>query len=132
MSSLFFRVAFSLYWLAFALLTARQGQFPGLIAHPERWEYPYKGVALLWGLLAALLVPLYVMLTPAHFPYSWRRLGLATLYAASLFAVGIAPVGTDLPGLDYVPAMFGFATLVAVLSLAVVSVAAWLLRKRAA
>jgi hypothetical protein len=134
MASRLLPLGFVLHWLAFALLTIRHGQFPGLVAHPERWQYPYTAVVTVCSLLALLLVPVYALLHPSRFPYSWRRLVLAMLYAVVLFAVAIAPLGTDLPGYYYVPAMFGLGTIAGVLVLALMSVTYTMLRwrKRAA
>ena len=116
------RSGFLAYWLTFVLLTFRQGQYPGLIAHPEQWQYPYGAVVAVCSLFALLLAILYSILSPTSFPYSWRRLVAALLFSAALFLMGIASVATDQPGYYYVPALFGLATIASVLALGLVSI----------
>lgn len=115
------RAGFFVYWLAFMVFTAHYGQYPGLIAHPERWQYPYGAVLAVCALLTVLLVILYAILAPAKFPYSWRRLVAAMVYAVALFFMGISLVATDLPGYYYVPLAFGLATIACVLGITFVS-----------
>jgi hypothetical protein len=115
-------VGFFAYWIAFALLTVRQGQYPGLIARPQEWQHPYGAVVAVCALLAVLLAILYAILPPARFPYSWRRLVAALLYSTALFFIGIPSVVTDLPGYYYVLPMFGLVTMVCVLAIGFVSV----------
>jgi putative exporter of polyketide antibiotics len=91
------------------------------MAHPEQWRYPYVAVGCVWVLLAVLLAVLYLILSPASFPYSWRRLLAAFAYSALLILLGIPSVATDLPGYYYVPAMFSVVTMGGVLALAVAS-----------
>lgn len=123
---------FVAYWLAFVALTARQGQFPGLVTHPELWPYPYIAVVIVCFLLAALLAILYFILRPVRFPYSWRRALAALVYSALLLLIVVPSAVTDLPGYYYVPAFFALVTFICVLGLALLSAICALAGKRAA
>jgi hypothetical protein len=117
------------YWLMFALITLQQGQYPGLLTHPEQWRYPWRGVVEMWALLAVLVGILHVILRPATFHHSWGRLLGALVYATVLLGLGAASMVTDMPGYSYVPARFSFVTIVCVLCLALAEIVGALWRR---
>lgn len=117
-----FRISFFIYWAAFAVFTAHQGQFPGFGVHLH-WQYPYAAVVEVCTLLALKLLVLYLILPAAHFPWNWRRLVAALIYSALLLFFSGAFAGlTDQPAYYYVPATFSQTTFCCVLALSVVSI----------
>lgn len=117
------------YWLMFALFTLRQAQYPGLMQHPEEWDYPWGAVVAVWALLAVLVAGLHLILRPASFHRSWGRLLAALAYSALLVVFGLRSVITDMPGYYYVPAQFSAVTMVGMLAFSLVQVASALWRR---
>lgn len=133
--SLFARRYFLLlYWLAFAVFTLYEAQYPGLMLHPEEWRYPWAAVAVVWALLAALVGILYAILRPVSFKHSWGRLLSALAYSAILLLLGYYSVVTDMPGYYYVFAEFSIVTMAGMLAFAALQTlsALWRWRRRAA
>ncbi len=122
------------YWLAFAVFTLYQAQYPGLMLHPEEWRYPWAAVVVVWALLAMLVGVLHVILRPTSFHHSWGRLLGALAFSAVVLVLGFFSVVTDMPGYYYVPAQFSAVTMASMLIFAVFQVisALWRRRKRAA
>ena len=106
------KYSFIAYWAAFAVYTLNQAQYPGLVAYPDQWTYPWEAVFVVWGLLAALVGVFYMILRPMSFHWSWGRLLAALVLGAVLLGCGIASIVTDMPGYYYVPAMFSLVTMV--------------------
>ena len=100
-----------IYWIAISIFTIHLGQSPGYIATPENWRYPWSAVLTTCAWFAICIAILYWILRPTSYLPPWGSLAAATLYALALFMLGIAGVGTDLPGYRYAPAWFGLMTL---------------------
>ena len=124
------RYALLFYWLAFAVVTLYQAQYPGLMLRPEEWRYPWSAVVVVWVLLAILVGVLHLILRPANFHRSWGRLLGALAYSAVLLVLGFFSVVTDMPGYYYVPAQFSVVTMAGVLIFAVFQVISALWRRR--
>jgi uncharacterized membrane protein len=123
------KYSFFVYWVAFAVLTLHQAQYPGLMAHPERWVYPWRAVLVVWTILAILIGAFYLILRPMTFHRSWWRLVCALAFAAVLLGLGIASVVTDMPGYYYIPAQFSIVTMALMLLLAIVQISLYFLGK---
>jgi hypothetical protein len=123
------RYGLGLYWAACALFTIHQGQYPGLMLHPEEWRYPSGAVAVVIVLLAVLVLGLHLILRPTTYDRSWGRLLGAIGYSAILVALSFLTVATDLPGYSYVPAQFALLTFVSVCVFAVGQLVGLLWRK---
>ena len=128
-ASLIRKYGLAIYWFAFAAYTTYMAQFPGLIAHPEHWSYPWRAVLVVWALLGILIGVLYFILRPATYRHSWGRLIGALIYSAILLAFGILSVVTDMPGYYYVPAMFSVVTFGLLLVFAIVQTGFSVIRK---
>ena len=118
------------YWLLFVALTFYYAQFPGLIAEPEKWKYPWFEASIVCILLAILVSILQFILRPASYNYSWGRLFGAIVYSAIILALGAASVVTDLPGYYYVPALFSVVTMGGILLFAVIQVIMFILKRK--
>ena len=121
-TSLIRRYCLLAYWLLFAGVTVHQAQYPGLMLHPEEWEYPWRAVLVLWGLLAILIGGLYLIIRPRTYHHSWGRLVGGLVYAAVLLTLGMASVVTDMPGYYYVFAQFSLVTMGVMLLFAVIQI----------
>lgn len=117
------------YWAVFAGFTVYAAQFPGYVPRPEEVPYPWIAVFFVWIVLAVLLGILYAIVRPTTFQYQWGRIVGALAYVAVLFGAGLATFVTDMPGYYYVPAVFSFVTMLAVLALALVATLTELLRR---
>jgi hypothetical protein len=103
------------YWLAFVWLAINGGIYPGLVADPADWPYPFTSVIIIASLVGIALLVLYAILAPASPTRSLRRLGVAIAYMASLATVAFFMFVTDMPGHFYVPHAFAFLTLLLLL-----------------
>jgi hypothetical protein len=101
---------FLAYWIVWCLVTMRQGQYPGL-ENLSRWHYPVWGVISVSALIGIFIGILYLILRPATYHRSWRRLFAAIAYSGALVALGIVTLVADMPGHAYVPAMFAIVNM---------------------
>jgi hypothetical protein len=124
------RYGLAFYWFIFALFTLSAARGRPLMLHPEEWRYPWGAVVVVWAFLALLVGALHVILRPASYRNSWGRLLVAVAYSAVLIALGIASLGTDLPGYAYVPALFAVVTMSLMVVLVLVEASVALRRRR--
>ena len=97
------------WWLLFAGKTLEAANNPGYVMHPENVRYPWRGVLLVWLLLAVESAVLFAIVRPQKVR-PWRRVGAAAVLFGILSAPTAVFVVTDMPGLYYVPGSFHFAT----------------------
>lgn len=112
------------YWTLFAGLAVRQAQFPGLVLEPVPQPYPWRGVFLIWAVLAIETALLYLLVRPIAINLPWKRLLALFGYCISLVMVSALTFVTDMPGHYYVPSMFASLTFLAVGTI-VVAKAVW-------
>jgi len=104
------------YWAAFAGFAAYAATKPGYMPTSLRalypYAYPWRGLFMMWGLLAVFVWILYWIIQKN--PRPWRRICVAFLYSLTLLVVCFLSLATDLPGLAYVPLLFSLVTFIGV------------------
>ena len=100
-----------LYWLVFVYIASNAAHDPGFVRYPKSASYPWGGLCFTVILLGVGCAILNAILQPASERTSWRRLGIALLFALGISTICMLTMVTDMPGLYYVPTYFSFSTL---------------------
>lgn len=118
--SLLKKYCLAFYWLAFAVFTIFAAKVPGYYGRgPVSVANPWVGILLMWGLLAAGVAILHLILRPFAIQRSWRRIGIALLYLAALLVFCVLATPEEMPGLAYVPSAFALVGFLGVAAYAV-------------